>query len=82
MLVDPPSRSHNLGIPGRAAADTCAACLGDTQWGNSLLRHMVLNNCGGCTMQISMHIQVACSSHYVSTVYFSPGVRQAPHDVV
>lgn len=56
MLMDPPGRSHDLGIPGRAAADACTAGLGNTQWGNSFFRHMVFDNGGGGTMQISMHI--------------------------
>ena len=63
MLVNPPGRGHYLGIPGCAATHTCTACLRDAEWGDCLLRLMILHNGGGCTVQISVHVQVTCSGN-------------------
>ena len=68
VMMHPPSRCHNLGVPGSTAADTGAASLRYAPRRKCLLRFMVFDDGGGCTMQISMHIQVSLSASTSDTV--------------
>lgn len=58
MLMHPPGRGDDLGIPSSAATHTRTAGLGDAERGDRFLRLMVLDDGGGCPVQLSMHIQV------------------------
>ena len=59
MVVHPPSGSDNLGIPGSAATHTRTSSLGNAERRHSMLRLMVLDDSGCCSVQISMHVQVS-----------------------
>lgn len=73
MMVHPPSRGHNLGIPGSAATDARTTSLGYGEGRHGLVRLMVLDDGGSSPMQISMHIQISFPAH-ICLVVVAAGV--------